>query len=80
MIRRISKKELAIIFGFYSRGSGRTKTQRLRAEVFTDLVLQELGIPVEVYKIRRVFLPAETAKIVDYFKINPNEIMANQKA
>lgn len=80
MIRRISKKELAIIFGFYSRGSGRTKTTRLRAEVFTDVVLQELGIPEEVYRIRRIFLPAETAKIVDYFKITIHEISENQKA
>lgn len=76
MIRRISKKELAIIFGFYSRGSGRAKTQRLREEVFTDLVLAEIGITKDTYRRRRIFMPTETAKIVDYFQIKPNELEA----
>lgn len=76
MIRRISKKELAIIFGFYSRGSGRAKTQRLREEVFTDLVLAEIGITEDTYRRRRIFMPTETAKIVDYFQIKPNELEA----
>lgn len=75
-IRRISKKELAIIFGFYSPASGRTKTTRLRREVFTDLVLSELGMSEETYRARRIFLPAETNRIIDYFKIEPNEISA----
>lgn len=79
-IRRISKKELAVIFRFFSPGSGRTKTTRLRSEVFTDLVLQELGIAPDVYRRRRVFPPAETKKIIEYFKIDENELFATGKA
>lgn len=77
-IRRISKKELAVIFQFFSPGSGRTKTTRLRQEVFTDFVLSELGIDPEVYRRRRVFPPAETKKIIDYFQIEENELTASK--
>jgi len=74
MNKRISKKELAIIFGFFSPASGRAKTQRLRDEVFTDTVLEELNISQETYRRRRTFNADQTKRIKDYFQITADDL------
>jgi hypothetical protein len=68
---RLSKKELAIVFDFYSPGSGRAKTARLREEVFTDSVLAALQIPLERYQKIRRFNAEETKRIKEFFNISP---------
>lgn len=73
-IRRISKKDLSLIFGFYSRHSGRYYAHRLRKEVFTDLVLKELGITDDEYKALRIFNPHQTTRIVTYFNITKDDL------
>lgn len=73
-IRRISKKDLSLIFGFYSPHSGRHYAHRLRKEVFTDLVLKELGITDEEYRALRIFNPLQTTRIVTYFNITKNDL------
>lgn len=74
MSKRISKKELAIIFGFFSPASGRAKTYRLREEVFTDTVLHELQISPETYRRRRTFTAEQTKRIKDYFNITADDL------
>jgi len=74
---RISKKQLAIVFGFYSPGSARARTERLREEVFTDVVLEELGISEEFYKSRRIFPARESKAIMDYFNIEKDDLRKN---
>jgi len=69
MCMRISKKRLAIIFELYSRRTGRHYPERLRKEVFTDTVLQEIGLTVEDYRRTRVFDAVTTMKIISYFSI-----------
>lgn len=76
-IRRISKKELSIIFGFYSTKSGRPYSHRLRKEVFTDVVLSELEIPADQYRAIRIFNPMQTARIVSYFNISKDDLHKN---
>lgn len=73
-IRRISKKDLSYIFGFYSKQSGRYYAHRLRIEVFTDLVLDELKISSEEYRGVRIFNPAQTTRIVSYFNITEDDL------
>lgn len=72
--KRISKSELARIFGLFGPGSSRPKTDRLRTEVFTDVVLTELKISPEFYRKRRVFPAEETRRIIEYFNIEANAL------
>ena len=73
-IRRISKKDLSFIFGFFSTSSGRYYAHRLRKEVFTDLVLEELGITDAEYRKARIFNPMQTSRIVSYFNITADDL------
>ena len=72
--KRISKKELARIFGLFGPGSSRPKTDRLRTEVFTDVVLAELQIDPDFYRRRRVFPAEETRRIIQYFNIDADAL------
>lgn len=77
MCLRISKKRLAIIFELYSRRTGRHYPERLRKEVFTDAVLEELGLSAETYRRTRVFDAATTMKIISYFSIPQDALNKN---
>lgn len=77
MCLRISKKQLAILFDFHSHKTGRHYTDRLRAQVFTDTVLEELEIDPDTYKKTRTFDAGTTKRILDYFQITKDDLHKN---
>ena len=77
MCLRISKKQLSIIFGLFSRRTGRHYPERLRKEVFTDVVLQELQLTEEQYRKTRVFDAGTTKRILLYFSISKDDLNKN---
>ena len=69
---RISKKELAVYFGYFSNRAGQVfiRTERLRVMKFTDSVLSEVGISADEYARTRIFDRATTARIIHLFHLN----------
>jgi hypothetical protein len=74
MCKRISKKQLSYVFGLYSRRTGRHYPNKLRTEVFTDTVLEELNLSPEEYARRRTFDYPTSRRIIEYFKIPDNAL------
>jgi len=73
-VLRLSKGDLCVIMGLYSRSSGRRYYHRLRTEVFTDEALSQLGIDQDDYARIRVFNPLQTKKIVELYGIEKEQM------
>lgn len=74
--RVLTKGQLCEIFGLKSRSrtGQRYYYKKLRSDYFTDAALNELNIPLSRYKkVNGNFTFAETKRIIEYFKITPDE-------
>lgn len=73
--RTLTKGELCVIFGIYSRSSGKPYYHRLRELYFTEKALEEMDISLEEYRqTNAAFTFDQTKRIIEYFDIKPEEI------
>lgn len=75
--RILTKADLCIIFGEYSRTSSLKYTGKLRQIYFTDEALEQMNITLDRFnQIRggRSFSYAESQRIIEYFQINKEEL------
>jgi hypothetical protein len=71
---RLSKKDLARIFGITIFRNGNANTVELRRGYFTDDVLNKLGLSIEDYKKIRTFDKLTSEKICAVFDITEEDL------
>jgi hypothetical protein len=72
MIRQLSKRDLYEIFGCINQ-QGR-HLQRRWSKFWTDEALDAVGLSREEFRTIKVFSYDQTTKIVEHFKIQPEEL------
>jgi len=73
-VRELSKKELCVIFGLYAPRCGQAYYSKLRKKYFTQEALTAIEMSNERYKKAKTFNFPETQRIIEYFKIEDEEL------
>ncbi len=72
--RRLSKYDLAVIFGIVPKSSGEPNYKELRRGYFTDDVLKQIGLSVEDYRKLKRFDKVQSERICQVFDITEEDL------